>query len=77
MKKMFRPYSKLRLGAEPGRRRTGRKREEVREKEIETERTERNQNPPTGNRAKLFFSLYGKNSPKSHRIALGVELKSC
>lgn len=40
-------------------------------------RSERNQNPPTGNRAKLLFSLYGKNSPKSHRIALGVESKSC
>lgn len=38
---------------------------------------ERNQNPPTGNRAKLLFSLYGKNSPKSHRIALGVESKFC
>lgn len=40
-------------------------------------RSERNQNPPTGNRAKLLFSLYGKNSPKSHRIVLGVESKSC
>lgn len=39
--------------------------------------SERNQNPPTGNRAKLLFSLYGKNSPKIHRIALGVESKSC
>ncbi|CAB1420402.1 unnamed protein product [Pleuronectes platessa] len=42
------------FGAEPGEKNEERKREEVRE---------RNQNPPTGNRAKLFFSLYGSILP--------------
>lgn len=53
---------------------------DIRERERERENqkwSERNQNPPTGNPAKLLFSLYGKNSPKSHSIALGVESKSC
>lgn len=39
-------------------------------------RSERNQSPPTGSRAKLLFSLYGKNSSKSHRIVLGVQSES-
>lgn len=54
--------------------------QEISERERERENqkwSERNQNPPTGNPAKLLFSLYGKNSPKSHSIALGVESKSC
>lgn len=77
---MFRLYGEQKggLGAEPGEenRERGGKGERNRDR-VNQMQSERNQNPPTGNRAKLLFSLYGKNSPKSHRIALGVESKSC
>lgn len=39
-------------------------------------KSEGNHSPPTGNRAKLLFSLYGKNSPKSHSSAWGVQSTS-
>lgn len=35
----------------------------------------RNQNPPTGKRVKLLFSLYGQNSPKSHRSSWECSVK--